>query len=58
MAKTGNTKQIKVQIFDAEANTAVSQYFSIDEYDSDEENAQAVDKLMLKLAGKNRLGES
>ena len=58
MAKTGNIKQIKVQIFDAEANTAVMQYFSIDEYDSDEENAQAVDKLMLKLADKNRLGES
>jgi len=58
MAKTGNTKEIKVQIFDAEANTAVLQYFSIDEYDSDEENVEAVDKLMLKLANKSRLGES
>ncbi len=58
MAKTGNTKQIKVQVFNAEANTTVLGYYTVDEYDSAEENAQAVDKLLLKLADKNRLGES
>ena len=57
MAKTGNTKEVKIQSWDAEANTNVIQYYTIDEYDADEENELAVDKLMLKLANKSRLGE-
>ncbi len=57
MAKTGNTIQVKVQMFDAEANTNVLEYYAIDEYDSAEEHEAAVDKLMLKLANKSRLGE-
>lgn len=57
MAKTGNTKQIKVKIFDAEANTYNEAYQIVEEYDSVEEEQQMIDKLILKLANKSRLGE-
>ena len=43
MAKTGNTREVKVQIWDAEANTNVLEYYTIDEHDSVEENELAVD---------------
>lgn len=57
MAKTGNAKQIKVKIFDAEANTYNEAYQIVEEYDSVEEEQQMIDRLMLKLANKSRLGE-
>jgi hypothetical protein len=57
MAKTGNTIQIPVKIFDAEANTHVESFYMVDEYDTGAEQNEENTKLIRRLAQKETLGE-